>query len=124
MGYRSQVCLAVGKEVLPQFLTTMAKCPETRAMCFSHADKTIKDYDGEGGMCFYWNSVKWYDSYEEVQAIVDFMDWCESEKVGEGDDAEDADAFFRFVRAGEDSDDSETRGYGFDRIYITREIEF
>ena len=124
MGYRSQVCLAVAKEVLPQFLTTMAKSPETRSMCFSHADRVEKDYDGEGGMLFYWDHIKWYDSYEEIQAIGDFMDWCESEKVGKGDDATDADAFFRFVRTGEDTDDSECRGCGFDNIYITRSIEF
>ena len=124
MGYRSEVVLVVGKEIMPQFMVTMAKSAEARAMCFAEHDKMIKDYDGEGNMLFAWDGIKWYDSYEEVQAIGDFMDWCESEKVGEGDDAEDADAFFRFVRTGEDTDDSECRGYGFDSIYITRSIEF
>ena len=124
MGYRSQVVLAVGKQVLPQFLVTMAKCPEARAMCFSHVDRMIKDYDDDGAMCFFWDGVKWYDSYECIQAIEAFMDWCEAEGIGEGTDATDASYFFRFVRTGEDNDDNVVRGYGYDDIYISREIQF
>lgn len=131
MGYRSQVCLAVGKEVLPQFLLTMAKSPETRAMCFSHAEKTIKDYDGEGGMLFYWDHIKWYDSYEEIQAIENFLDWCDSEDIPTDEKNADGETltrsaadFVKFVRTGENEDDNESRGCGFDDIYITRSIEF
>jgi hypothetical protein len=128
MGYRSQVVLAVGKQVLPQFLVSMSKSPEARAMCFSHADRMIKDYDGDGAMCFYWSQIKWYDNYECVQTIVDFMDWCECEVIGEdGDgigDGQGAEHFFRFVRTGEDNDDNVVRGHGYDDIYISRNIEF
>jgi len=124
MGYRSQVVLAVGKEVLPQFLVTMAKSPEARAMCFSHADQMIKDYDEDGAMCFYWSQIKWYDNYECVQAIAEFMDWCESEVIGEGNEATDASSFFRFIRTGEDNDDNVVRGYGYNDIHISRNIEF
>ena len=124
MGYRSQVVLAVGKQVLPQFLVTMSKSPEARAMCFSHADRMIKDYDGDGAMCFYWSQIKWYDTFECVQAIAEFMDWCECEVIGEGNEATDASCFFRFIRTGEDNDDNVVRGYGYDDIYISRTIEF
>ena len=44
MGYRSEVILAVGPEVMPQFMVTMAKSPEARKMCFAEADTMIKDY--------------------------------------------------------------------------------
>jgi hypothetical protein len=44
MGYRSEVVLYVGPEVMPQFMVTMAKCPEARALCFGDADQTVKDY--------------------------------------------------------------------------------
>ena len=124
MGYRSQVVLAVGKQVLPQFLVSMSKSPEARALCFSHADRMIKDYDDDGAMCFFWDGVKWYDSYECIQAIEAFMDWCEAEVIGEGTDATDASYFFRFARTGEDNDDNEVRGFGYDDIYISRNIEF
>ena len=32
MGYRSEVVLVVGKEIMPQFMVTMAKSREARAM--------------------------------------------------------------------------------------------
>ena len=33
MGYRSEVVLVVGKEVMPQFMVTMAKSSDARALC-------------------------------------------------------------------------------------------
>ena len=32
MGYRSEVVLVVGKEVMPQFMVTMAKSSDARAL--------------------------------------------------------------------------------------------
>ena len=115
MGYRSQVVLAVSKEAVPQFMSTMAKSPEARSLCFSEADRVEQDYDGEGGMLFYWDHIKWYDSYEPIRAIENFMDWAE----GAGQDDE-----FKFARTGENMEDNECRGCGFDVIYISRSIEF
>ena len=114
MGYRSQVVLAVSKEVLPQFLTTLARSSEAKDLCFVHSDKKIDNYDERGGFLFMWDHVKWYDSYECVAAIQDFMDWC--------DDENDED--YRFVRTGEELDDNEVRGWGFDHIYVTRSVEY
>ena len=114
MGYRSTVVLAVSKEVLPQFLTTLARSSETKDLCFAHADKKIDNYDDRGGFLFMWDHIKWYDSYEEMQAITDFMDWCDEEN----------DEDYRFVRTGEDMEDNESRGYGFNDIYISRSIDF
>ena len=115
MGYRSQVVLAVSKKVMPQFMSTIAKSPEAREMCFAHADRLEKDYDGDGSMLFYWDHIKWYDSYEPIQAIIDFMDWAE------GESHEDE---FKFVRTGEELDDNESRGWGYEDIYVNRSIEF
>ncbi len=64
MGYRSEVVLVVGKEVMPQFMVTMAKSPEARKLCWGEHDTMLKDYDGEGNILFYWRHIKWYDSYE------------------------------------------------------------
>ena len=114
MGYRSQVVLAVSKEVMPQFLTTLAKSPEAKDLCFVHSDKKVDNYDERGGFLFFWDHIKWYDSYECVEALQDFMDWCDDEN--DEDDTDD--------EADEDMDDNDSRGYGFNDIHITREVSF
>jgi len=127
MGYRSEVILAVGPEVMPQFMITMAKSPQARELCWADHDEMVKDYcDIKGAFLFRWGGIKWYDSYEEIQAIQDFIEWCESEEVPTGEkDAEGNDVqagaseFYRFVRIGEEMDDNEVQGWGFD-IHIER----
>ena len=133
MGYRSEVVLYVGPEVMPQFMVTMAKCQATRAMCFADHERMVKDYGGEkGSFLFSWGHIKWYDSYPEVQALGDFMDWCDEEKIptGEKDDegtdkTQHAAEFYRFIRIGEEMDDNESRGDAmWGDIGISRSIEF
>jgi hypothetical protein len=120
MGYRSEVILAVGPEVMPQFMVTMAKSEEARKMCWSEHTEMIKDYAGiKGAFLFRWDHIKWYDSYEEISAIQDFIDWCESEKFEHEGKEVDACDFYRFVRIGEETDDNEVQGWGFD-IHIER----
>ena len=125
MGYRSEVILAVGPEVMPQFMVTMAKSPEAREMCWADHDEMIKDYnDQKGAFLFRWSGIKWYDSYEGIQAIIDFMDWCEGEGIeDENGDKHSADNYYRFIRVGEEMDDNETQGYGFD-IHIERNMTY
>ena len=115
MGYRSEVVLVVGKEVMPQFMVTMAKSPEARALCFAEATRH-EDYEEKGNMLFAWDCIKWYDSYEEIRAIEDFLDWCDSDI--------DAAECFRFVRIGEEVEDIEERGSGFWDVGVRRSIEF
>jgi len=127
MGYRSEVILAVGPEVMPQFMVTMAKSPEARAMCFAEHDEMVKDYcDIEGAFLFRWDGIKWYESYEGVSAIQDFIQWCDEETIPTGikkengeSEVQDASEFYRFVRIGEEMDDNEVCGWGFD-IHIER----
>ena len=124
MGYRSDVILAVGAEVMPQFMVSMAKSPEAREMCWADHDEMIKDYDGsKGAFLFRWSSIKWYDSFECVQAITDFMDWCNSETIEVEGKEVSADEYYRFVRIGEEMDDNEVQGWGFD-IHIEREATY
>ena len=56
MGYRSEVILAVGPEVMPQFMITMAKSPEARELCWADHDEMIKDYGGLAGLSDAGNS--------------------------------------------------------------------
>ena len=135
MGYRSEVVLVVGKEVMPQFMVTMAKSPDDRALCFAEADRR-EDYGEEGNMLFAWNGIKWYDSYEGIRAIGDFLDWCDAEQVPVSDEQKaqdksptpvthvDGDECYKFVRIGEEIDDTEERGSGFWDVYVSRTIEF
>jgi hypothetical protein len=127
MGYRSEVVLVVGKEVMPQFMVTMAKSPEARAMCFGEADRRA-DYEEKGNMLFAWDGIKWYDSFEGVSAIQDFLDWCDSESVPHPDSEDgapvDGDECYKFVRLGEDSEDIEERGGGFWDVGVRRTIEY
>ena len=126
MGYRSEVVLVVGKEVMPQFMVTMAKSPEARALCFAEATRH-EDYEEKGNMLFAWDCIKWYDSYEEIRAIEDFLDWCDSEDVPSQDakgERVDGDECYRFVRIGEEVEDIEERGSGFWEVGVRRSIEF
>ena len=135
MGYRSEVVLVVGKEVMPQFMVTMAKSPDARSLCFAEAERR-EDYDGNGNMLFAWDCIKWYDSYEGVAAIGDFLDWCDSESVPVSDEQKaqdksptpvthvDGDECYRFVRIGEELEDVESRGSGFWEVGVRREIEY
>ena len=128
MGYRSEVVLVVGKEVMPQFMVTMAKSIEARALCFGDHDKMIKDYEEEGNILFAWNGIKWYEGYEAIDALTDFMDWCDSESVPHPDPEDggtvDGDECYRFCRVGEEEDDNVTRGSAFWDVGISRSIEF
>ena len=126
MGYRSEVVLVVGKEVMPQFMVTMAKSPDARALCFAEATRH-EDYEEKGNMLFAWDCIKWYDSYEEIRAIEDFLDWCDSEDVPSQDakgERVDGDECYRFVRIGEEVEDIEERGSGFWDVGVRRSIEF
>ena len=124
MGYRSEVILAVGPEVMPQFMVTMAKSPEARKLCWSEHSEMIKDYcDTKGAFLFRWDHIKWYDSFEEIQAIQDFIDWCETETVEVDGKEMDASEFYRFVRIGEEMDDNDVQGWGFD-IHIERSATY
>ena len=123
MGYRSEVVLVVGKEVMPQFMVTMAKSTEARSMCWGDAERTM-DYSEEGSILFRWDYIKWYGSDEAIQAIEDFMDWCDSEEVEVEGAAQSAMDFFRFVRIGEEMDDVEQRGMGFWDVGVQRAISY
>ena len=76
-------------------------------------------YLGEARFLFRWTGIKWYDSYEEIQAIQDFIDWCENERIEVEGKEVDANEYYRFVRIGEEMDDNESQGWGFD-IHIER----
>jgi len=131
MGYRSQVVFAVAPELMPHFLAVLAKSQPARELCFAHADETINDYIDEGSRLMKWDSVKWYDSYPDIRALVDFMDWADDQefKTDKGYmdgriEEQPGDMFYRFVRIGEETEDVEIRGNAYYDICVNREISY
>ena len=117
MGYRSQVVLAVSKELMPHFLAVTAKNPEARELVFGDNDELDQDYQDEGHFFVRWDGIKWYDSFEEIAAIQKFVEEADSDAFELNEDEGDSSENFRFVRIGEDSSDVHCNGYGFEHIY-------
>ena len=115
MGYRSEVVLAVNKEIMPEFLAHLATNDEAKSLVFSEHCELNQDYEGEGHLLVSWTNIKWYEGYPDVDVIEKFT--CEM------DADTDKGEMFRFVRVGEDYDDIEQRGYGFD-IFVNRSIDY
>ena len=134
MGYRSEVVLALSKEMVPHFMAVMAQEPKGRAMVFEDTDQLDQDYDSDGGWLMYWAHVKWYDSYPEVAAVEKFIEACDSEcleswgaqtPVGNGVLQDGEWLHFRFLRMGEGSDDVEEKGsFADESIYLHRSLSF
>ena len=107
MGYRSEVVIAISKDLMPHFLTVFAQEPSARPMVFKDHDYMNEDYDGKETFVVSWSDVKWYEGYPEVDAINDFIERCEGDEI-EGFD--DLYQHFRFMRLGEDYNDNVEKG--------------
>jgi hypothetical protein len=129
MGYRSEVILAIDAKLVPALMTAFAKCEETQKLCTQYVDNLDTDYEGKGNWLMRWDHIKWYESFPEIEMINNLIEGMETEDLSEfglkdDENAPDYSEMFRFVRIGEDMDDNEQRGYGFDNIYISRGISF
>jgi len=127
MGYRSEVVLAVHKQVMGKFLQLVGQHDEMKAMCFSHSDEVRENYNGDGNFLFRWSGIKWYEGYEGVDAVNEFMQWCHDNEIEDKNFPEEqasGSEFFKFLRVGEDQDDIVNDGYCEDfQIYTHTSIE-
>ena len=120
MGYRSDVAIAIHKDLQGEFLTFL-KTEKLMSEIFGDmSDFTLdKDFQGEGHWLFTCNSVKWYtnfDDYKDIQLFEDFMDAMDKRSETEGK--------YRFLRVGEEIEDIEYRGDWWEsEIYVKREIQ-
>jgi|TARA_Y100000310_G_C20320571_1_gene640549 uncharacterized protein Yka (UPF0111/DUF47 family) len=130
MGYRSQVVLAVGKELKPYFLTALASSQNAASLVFKETDHFEEDGYNDGTMLMSWSGIKWYDSYEEINIIEKFISDCETESLEGWETEQDEEHGYayqhlRFLRIGEDYDDVVDRGeHCYGNIHISREIQF
>jgi hypothetical protein len=125
MGYRSQVVLAISKELIPFLMLATSKNKEAEALVFQSADTFDRDYGGDKSWFFHWDCIKWYESYPDVDAIEKFVSEAECDEYNitddDGNEVSSSD-LIRFVRVGEDNDDIEVRGNGFWDIHPVTSI--
>ena len=99
MGYRSDVVLIIHKEKITEWMQHLCQHESSRELVLSYRDYSDANFNGEGHLLYRWTSIKWYDTFDEIQEITAFIDGLE-----DGD-------HYRFVRTGEEGDDYEERGY-------------
>ena len=123
MGYRSQVLLAIGKELTPFLLLATSRCKDAEELVFKDHDVFDKQYCD--GWLFRWDDIKWYDSYEGIAAIERFIYEATSDEYEFEVDGvkQNSSEYIRFVRVGEDTNDIEMHGDGFWDIHVSRHIE-
>ena len=119
MGYRSDIAIAIHKDLQGDFLTFL-NTEKLMAEIFGdrsdfHLDK---DYQDEGHWLFTAGSIKWYatwDEYADIQMFEKFFKTMrEEEKEGK----------FRFIRIGEEIEDIEYRGEWYEsEIHVHRSIQ-
>ena len=121
MGYRSEVCIGLtdpATRLLATILEHLPKDHETHRLIEDTAssiklrDRSHKNTKMDCGTKLYWDSVKWYEGYECVDFIEEFLSMIPPED-------------YRLVRLGEEVDDNYESGEYFDSdIYISRSISW
>jgi hypothetical protein len=126
MGYRSQVVLAISKEIQPHFMAALSVCNAATVLVFNDADRFDRDYyqDGSGHWLIHWDSIKWYNTYEEIGTIEKFVDAAYNDSFELGEDDGDSSEHIKFVRVGEETGDVEHKGFGFDDVAPQTSISF
>ena len=127
MGYRSQVVLAISKELIPFLMLATSKNKEAEALVFKDADKFDRNYENDKSWLLMWDGIKWYEGYPDIDAIEKFIDDAESgDWVITNDDGQDvhSEELFRFVRVGEEHGDVDVRGSGYWDICPVTSIQF
>jgi len=124
MGYRSQVVLAISKHLTPFLTLACSQNAEAQALVFKHHDIFDRDYQGDKSWLITWDSIKWYESYEDIATIEKFVSEaiCDEYEFEVEGNKELSSEHIRFVRVGEESGDIEMMGDGFWDIYPSTQI--
>ena len=112
MGYRSEVAIKCEEKAFEMLKETCK-----RVDCVP--DKIYKD--GEQ-FILYWDWIKWYESYEDVSAIISTMD--KLDELQDPNNYDETGYGYRFMRLGENDDDVETRGNDWNiELWMIRKID-
>ena len=122
MGYRSEVCIGLTDDATRLLMTMLEHLPPTHEVHellndarrgYQVAPDAHRNLSLDCEEKLHWDYVKWYENYEDVGFVEEFLSEC----IPEED--------YRFVRIGEDSEDVEQRGEYYDsEIYINRSISW
>jgi len=119
MGYRSEVAIAIHKDVHGEFLTFLNTEELMREVFTSGWFQLEKDFQGKGHWLFQQDSIKWHYGYPSDYPEVDMFERFFSQMDEEPETIEK----YRFVRVGESSDDLEERGQWYDSdLWVERKI--
>ena len=127
MGYRSQVVLAISKELIPFLMLATSKNKEAEALVFKDADTFDRNYEGDKSWLLVWDGIKWYEGYAGIDAIEKFLDDAEHGdwKITDDDGNEvHSEELFRFARVGEEHGDVDVRGSGYWDITPVTSIQY
>lgn len=107
MGYYSDVALVLSAHATAKLLTYMKNKPQNNINInlINHPEKHLKDSSGEE--LFYWESVKWYEDFPEVQWIEKFINSLKQDE-------------YLFIRVGEFIDDVEELGTFYSNPFDVR----
>lgn len=124
MGYRSQVVLAISKHLTPFLVLATSQNKDAETLVFKDHDTFDRNYGEGNDWLIVWNDIKWYDSYEDIQAIEKFIQEavCDEYEFEVDGSKEDSSEHIRFVRVGEETGDIEVEGSGFWDIYPNTHI--
>jgi len=115
MGYRSEVAIGLTDDAARLLEAIMLVDDEVADLVRSGnqtmplaSDPTREDRGGK----LYWDWIKWYDMFDDVSKMENFLAILPDED-------------YKFVRLGEESDDVEERGHYYDaEIYVSRSISW
>lgn len=117
MGYRSDVGLVMTKTAVDKLKQKLTEwnSPLRQTILTLLGEETSEHHKySTGEELWLWEGIKWYDTYQEVQALEVFLGGLASEE-------------YLFIRIGEELDDVETDGTFWEntpQMAISRSIEF
>ena len=126
MGYRSQVVLAISKQLRPAFMAALAPNKDATALVFNDHDTLDLDYGGDGSLLVVWDGIKWYSGMGDnvIDLIDKFVEDAGCDTWEFEDDNSASSEHFRFVKIGEEADDITCVGDGFWDIYPSTTINY
>ena len=126
MGYRSQVVLAISKELIPFLMLATSKNKEAEELVFKYGNLD-RNYENDKSWLMVWDSIKWYEGYADIDAIEQVLDDAEygDWKITDDDGNEvNSEELFRFARVGEEHGDIVVRGSGYWDITPVTSIQY
>ncbi len=112
MGYRSTVAIAFTDHAVRLLDAIAGHIPELAELIAEAERQTINDCEDDKGGKLYWDYIKWYDGYNPISALEQFLCCIPDED-------------FHFLRLGEEPADIEERGGFYEsEMYVNRSIEW